>query len=84
MYDPSVVPNAADRATIHRVIFDELCKGEIHDESRAVYEEIAARYIGSEGADSVILGCTEVGMLLNQVKMYCSQSKIDSKRCISC
>ena len=36
-------------------------------QSRAVYEDIAAHYLLSEGADGVILGCTEVGMLLNEV-----------------
>lgn len=36
-----------------------------------MYEDIASRYLTSEGADSVILGCTEVGMLLNKV---CSSS----------
>ena len=49
-----------------RIIFEELCKGETREESRKLYEDIAARYIENEGADGVILGCTEVGMLLNQ------------------
>jgi aspartate racemase len=60
-----VVPNDTDRAETHRIIYDELCKGEVKDTSRASYERIASRLIAS-GADSLILGCTEVGMLLNQ------------------
>lgn len=61
--DP-LVPDAADRAETHRIIYDELCRGEIRTESRAAYRAIAER-LQAAGADSLILGCTEVGMLLN-------------------
>jgi len=61
--DP-VIPEAADRAETHRIIYDELCRGIVRDESRAAYEAIASRLVG-RGADCLILGCTEVGMLLN-------------------
>lgn len=60
-----VVPDAEDRAEVHRIIYEELCKEITLPESRLVYEEIAQRLAG-QGADCVILGCTEVGMLLNQ------------------
>lgn len=60
--DP-VVPGAEDRATVHRIIYDELCKGIVTDTSRAACEGVARRLAGA-GADSLILGCTEVGMLL--------------------
>ena len=60
-----VIPEAADRAETHRVIYDELCRGIVRAESRAAYEAIARRLI-DRGADCLILGCTEVGMLLNQ------------------
>jgi len=60
-----LVPEADDRAETHRVIYDELCQGVVNEESRAAYEAIAARLI-KRGADCMILGCTEVGMLLNQ------------------
>ena len=60
-----VIPEADDRAETHRVIYEELCRGIVRDESRAAYEAIAARLIG-RGADCLILGCTEVGILLNQ------------------
>ncbi|GAB3082280.1 aspartate/glutamate racemase family protein [Bordetella muralis] len=59
------VPDAADRAEVHRIIYDELCQDMITTASRTIYESIAQRLVG-KGVDCVILGCTEVGMLLNQ------------------
>ena len=59
-----VIPDDADRATTHRIIYDELCKDIVREESRAAYVAIADRLV-SRGADCLILGCTEVGMLLN-------------------
>ena len=61
---PPVIPLADDRATIHRVIYDELCQGVITAESEAEYVAIADRLV-DQGADCLILGCTEVGLLLN-------------------
>lgn len=60
-----VIPGDDDRAETHRIIFDELCKNIITDQSTAAYVGIAGRLVGA-GADCLILGCTEVGMLLNQ------------------
>ncbi len=60
-----MVPADADRAETHRIIYEELCKDIVTDPSRQAYEAIAQRLV-AEGADSLILGCTEVGMLLNQ------------------
>lgn len=60
-----ILPDAADRAETHRIIYDELCRDVITQESRAVYVTIAQRLV-DQGADSLILGCTEVGMLLDQ------------------
>ncbi|WP_456969723.1 aspartate/glutamate racemase family protein [Luteibacter sp. HA06] len=62
--DP-IVPDADDRAEGHRIIYEELCRGVTTPESEARYIAIASRLV-ERGADSVILGCTEVGMLLNQ------------------
>ncbi len=59
-----VLPSAADRAFIHRVIYDELCKGTVSAISRAAFVAISER-MAAAGADCLILGCTEVGMLLN-------------------
>jgi aspartate racemase len=61
--DP-MIPEAGDRAETHRIIYDELCRGITRSASRAAYEAIAAR-LAARGADCLILGCTEVGMLLN-------------------
>jgi aspartate racemase len=60
-----VIPDASDRAAVHRIIYDELCRGIVKPSSQASYIEIARR-LADRGADSLILGCTEVGMLLNQ------------------
>jgi aspartate racemase len=60
-----LIPESADRAQTHRIIYDELCRDVVTDESRAAYVAIAQRLV-DRGADCLILGCTEVGMLLNQ------------------
>ncbi|WP_431256719.1 aspartate/glutamate racemase family protein [Roseateles chitinivorans] len=59
-----VIPGDADRADVHRIIYDELCKDITTDHSRTRFEDVARRLVDS-GADGMILGCTEVGMLLN-------------------
>jgi aspartate racemase len=60
-----VIPSAEDRGRVHAVIYDELCRGEVREASRAEFEAIAARLVKA-GADSLILGCTEVCLLLSQ------------------
>jgi aspartate racemase len=60
--DP-IVPEAADRDVIHGVIFDELCRGIVREQSRRRYIEIVERS-RARGADGVILGCTEIGLLI--------------------
>jgi aspartate racemase len=62
--DP-IIPNADDRAEGHRIIYEELCRGVTTPASEARYVAIASRLV-ERGADGMILGCTEVGMLLNQ------------------
>ncbi len=58
-----LVPPANDRAVVDRVIFAELCQGEILDESREEYVRIIEALAG-QGAEGVILGCTEIGLLI--------------------
>ncbi len=58
-----LVPGAADRALVHRIIYDELCLGRIEDRSRDAYRRVADDLVAA-GAEGVILGCTEIGMLL--------------------
>lgn len=60
-----IVPGDADRATTHRIIYEELCKDVIREESQAAYLAIAGRLFEA-GADCLILGCTEIGLLLNE------------------
>ncbi|MEV4345789.1 aspartate/glutamate racemase family protein [Actinoplanes sp. NPDC049596] len=57
-----VVPGEAERATVHRIIFDELCLGRVEEASRAAYVEI----LDGLPAEAVIFGCTEIGLLLDQ------------------
>lgn len=62
-----LVPDEAGRERVHRIIYDELCLGEIRESSRAEYlaiiEELAAA-----GAEAVILGCTEIALLVGDAK----------------
>ncbi|WP_235916677.1 MULTISPECIES: aspartate/glutamate racemase family protein [Alphaproteobacteria] len=60
----AMVPDQAGRDAVHDVIFNELCCGIIKDSSRAVYLDIIEKG-RTAGCDSVILGCTEIGMLLS-------------------
>ncbi len=59
-----VLPQQADRALTHGIIFDELCAGKVEGASRRALLEVIARG-RSQGADAVILGCTELGMILD-------------------
>ena len=59
-----VVPEAADRAVVDRVIYDELCLGVVREESRAEYERIIDSLVAS-GCGGVILGCTEIELLID-------------------
>ena len=57
----AVVPDQADRERLHAIIYDELCQGVVSPSSKA---EVLAMIARADGADSVIFGCTEVGLLL--------------------
>jgi aspartate racemase len=59
------VPEREDRATIHRVIFEEIVLGKLLEESRRTYREIIERQVAN-GAEGVILGCTEIPLLIKQ------------------
>ena len=61
----TIVPQAADRQMVHDAIYNELCHGVILQESRARFQAVIAR-LAEEGAESVILGCTEIGLLISQ------------------
>lgn len=59
-----LVPDAADRERIHRVIYDELCLGIIREESREDYLR-AMHALVERGAEGIILGCTEIELLID-------------------
>ena len=58
-----IVPDATDRAVVHRVIYEELVAGRVIAESREAYRAIIARLVAA-GAEAVILGCTEIMLLV--------------------
>lgn len=60
-----VVLNEVGRKQVHDIIYSELCLGVINASSREVYLRILAE-LAEEGAEAVILGCTEIGMLVSQ------------------
>lgn len=59
------IPEEPQRSEIHRVIYEELIQGVIREESRAAYVQTIAS-LAEQGAQGVILGCTEIGMLIQQ------------------
>ncbi|MEU6768790.1 aspartate/glutamate racemase family protein [Streptomyces sp. NPDC046853] len=60
-----LVPDADGRALVHRVIYEELCLGAVHEASRAGYQNVIEDLV-REGAEGVILGCTEIELLIGQ------------------
>ncbi|NRP10431.1 Aspartate racemase [Marinobacterium sp. xm-a-121] len=60
-----IVPDANDRSFIHRVIYEELCLGTVTAEAKDGYLLVIDR-LAAEGAEAVILGCTEIGLLVKQ------------------
>lgn len=58
-----VIPNTSDRETVHRIIYEELCVGLIRPESRAQLAGVIRRLV-EQGAKGVVLGCTELGLLI--------------------
>jgi aspartate racemase len=60
-----LVPDQQDRQRVHDVIYDELCHGIVRPESRAAYRDVIGRLV-DHGAQGVILGCTEIELLIGQ------------------
>jgi aspartate racemase len=60
-----IIPDEADRAVVHSVIYDELCRGKRTAESRAEYARIM-QHLVERGAQGIVLGCTEIGLLVDQ------------------
>ena len=60
-----IVPGPEDREAIHRIIYEELCLGVVTAESRRLYQGVIAKLV-SRGAQAIILGCTEISLLVTQ------------------
>ena len=58
-----VIPNEEDMKKIHNVIYNELCLGNINESSKKTYVDIISKM---KGIDGIILGCTEIGLLISQ------------------
>ncbi|MEC0129036.1 aspartate/glutamate racemase family protein [Paenibacillus pabuli] len=58
-----LVPNEEERTGINKIIYEELCLGKIQQESRDYYKEVIKRLV-DDGAEGIILGCTEIGLLV--------------------
>jgi aspartate racemase len=59
-----LLPDGPDRDSVHRIIFEELCLGQVLGNSRQHYRRIMAKLI-EQGAQAIILGCTEITLLVN-------------------
>jgi len=68
-----VVPDQEGRARVHDIIYQELCLGEVLDDSRKIYLKVIDN-LREQGCEAIILGCTEIGMLVKQgdtdIKLY--------------
>ena len=60
-----LIPDANARAEIHRIIYEELCQGQLLASSRQYYKQVIED-LAKQGAEGVILGCTEIGLLISQ------------------
>ena len=60
-----IIPDPEDMETVHRIIYDELCAGIIQSDSKQKYADIIRRLV-KKGAEGIILGCTEIGLLVKQ------------------
>lgn len=61
----TLVPDAPDRARVHAIIYDELCRGIVRAESRAAYRGVIDRLVAA-GAEGIVLGCTEIELLIGR------------------
>ncbi|HYG06727.1 MAG TPA: aspartate/glutamate racemase family protein [Stenotrophomonas sp.] len=58
------VPDAGARAEVHRIIYEELCQGVLHELSRQYFRQVMAALV-ADGADAIVLGCTEIALLVD-------------------
>ena len=60
-----LIPETDARAEVHRIIYEELCQGQLLASSRQYYQQVI-QDLANKGAEGVILGCTEIGLLIQQ------------------
>ncbi len=79
-----ITPNKQDRETIHKIIYNELCLGKVKDDSKKEYLRIINE-LAKNGAEGVILGCTEIGLLVKQsdtdIKLF-DTTQIHAKKAV--
>tara|TARA_B100000902_G_C27126969_1_gene821638 strand:+ start:253 stop:945 length:693 start_codon:yes stop_codon:yes gene_type:complete len=81
----TVVPSKEDRDLIHKIIYDELCCGVIKQSSQDYYLEVIKKLKGV-GAEGIILGCTEIGMLIqaeNTISPMYDTTKIHAEQAVN-
>lgn len=61
----TIIPNAIDRDRIHSIIYNELAKGELNERSKLLFLDVIKK-LKSKGAEGIILGCTEIPLLIQQ------------------
>ena len=66
-----LIPETGARAEVHRIIYEELCQGQLLDSSRQYYQQVTEN-LADKGAKGVILGCTEIGLLIQQADSHIS------------
>jgi aspartate racemase len=80
-----LVPDRGDRELIHRVIYQELCLGKVEADSKTEYLRIISN-LSEQGAEAVILGCTEIGLLIEQTDtdvMLLDTTAIHAKKAVA-
>ena len=60
-----IIPDDVDVDVVNRIVFEELCVGKINEKSRKIFQKIIEK-MQKKGAEGVILGCTEIGLLIHQ------------------
>lgn len=72
-----ILPQATERAAVHRIIFDELCQGQVLESSQHSYLAIINN-LKAQGAEAVILGCTEIAILMNGIEQQAALPLFDT------
>ncbi|WP_025026090.1 aspartate/glutamate racemase family protein [Caldalkalibacillus mannanilyticus] len=60
-----IIPNQEERNNVNKIIYEELCLGQIHPSSKEYYQQVMKGLL-AEGAEGIVLGCTEIGLLIKQ------------------